>query len=113
MRGTAHWSSIVSLILLIFLCLLWEAVLAPVRPGGSFLMLKALPLLWPLFGILHERSITYRWTLLLALPYLTEGLVRSWSDSGISARLALLEAALALVLFASCALYVRALPVVR
>ena len=83
-----YLTSCASLIALIFLCLLWEAVLAPIRPGGSWLMLKALPLLGPLFGVLRGRAYTYQWTSLLALAYLTEGLVRSWSDHGASAALA-------------------------
>lgn len=107
MREIAHWTAIVSLIALIFLCLLWEAWLAPLRPGGSLLMLKALPLLIPLFGILRGKVYTYQWTALLVLAYLTEGLVRAWSDRGISQRLALLETGLALVLLASCVIYVR------
>jgi len=41
-------ASSVSLIALIFLCLAWELALAPIRPGGSSLALKALPLLLPL-----------------------------------------------------------------
>jgi uncharacterized membrane protein len=103
----AHWCAILSLIALTFLCLLWEAVLAPIRPGGSLLMLKALPLLAPLFGLLRERIIAYKWTVLLALAYFTEGVVRAWSDTGASQQLAIAEIALALALFSSCALYVR------
>jgi uncharacterized membrane protein len=107
MREIAHWGAIVSLIALIFVCLLWEAWLAPLRPGGSLLMLKALPLLIPLFGILRGKVYTYQWTALLVLAYLTEGLVRAWSDRGISQHLALLETGLAVVLLASCVIYVR------
>ena len=103
----AHWCAIVALIALTFLCLLWEATLAPIRPQGSPLMLKALPLLAPLFGLLRERTIAYKWTLLLALPYLAEGVVRGYADSGLSRQLALAEIVLALLLFVSCALYVR------
>jgi uncharacterized membrane protein len=107
MREAAHWTAIVSLIALIFLCLLWEAWLAPLRPGGSFLMLKALPLLIPLFGILRGRVYTYQWTALLVLAYFTEGVVRAWSDRDLSQQLAMLEIVLSLFLFASCVLYVR------
>lgn len=103
----AHWSVIVSLIALLFLCLLWETLLAPLRPGGSWLMLKALPLLLPLFGILRERVMTYKWTMLLALFYVAEGAVRAWSDGVPSSRLALAELLLGWILFASCAIYVR------
>lgn len=107
MREAAHWGAIVSLIALTFLCVLWEGWLAPVRPGGSVLMLKALPLLTPLFGILRGRVYTYQWTTLLVLAYFTEGVVRAWSDRGMSQQLATLEIALATLLFTSCVLYVR------
>ena len=49
-----------SLIALIFLCVAWELWLAPLRPGGSWLVLKALPLLAPLMGILKGRRYTYQ-----------------------------------------------------
>jgi len=107
MREVVHWGAIVSLIALIFLCLLWEAWLAPLKPGGSVVMLKAVPLLAPLFGILRGKVYTYQWTALLALPYFTEGVVRAWSDRGLSQQLAIAEVALATVLLTSCVLYVR------
>ena len=103
-----HYASIATLIALIALCLAWETVLAPLRPGGSWLVLKTLPLLLPLFGILRGRRYTYQWTSLLVWFYFTEGAVRAWSDKGLSARLALLEALLALALFAAVAMYARA-----
>jgi uncharacterized membrane protein len=96
-----------SLIALIFLCLLWEAVLAPIKPGGSLLMLKALPLLLPLFGILRGKVYTHQWTALLALAYFCEGVVRAWSEHGPSRALALAEVMLALTLAASAAAYAR------
>ena len=45
-----------SLIALIFLGLAWELWLAPLKPGGSLLALKVLPLLVPLFGVLRGRA---------------------------------------------------------
>jgi len=104
----AHWSAIASLLALILLCLLWESLLAPLRPGGSWMVLKALPLLLPLFGILRGRIMAYKWTLLLALFYVAEGAVRAWSDGAPSRHYALAELLLAWLLFASCAAYVRA-----
>ena len=47
MTPTARASNLAasaSLTLLIFFCLAWELRLAPLRPGGSMLALKALPL---------------------------------------------------------------------
>jgi len=104
----AHLAACASLVALIFLCLAWELWLAPLRPGGSWLALKALPLLAPLFGVLRGRIYTHQWALLLILAYFVEGTVRAWSDGGISARLAQAEVALALVFLASATAYVRA-----
>jgi len=97
----------VSLIALIALCLAWEAWLAPLRPGGSALIVKVLPLLVPLFGVLRGRRYTYQWSSMLIWFYFTEGAVRAWSDKGLSAQLAWGEVALALVFFASASLYAR------
>jgi uncharacterized membrane protein len=93
-----------SLIALIFLCLAWESVLAPLKPAGSLLILKALPLLLPLFGILKGRRYTYQWASMFILLYFTEGVVRAWSDTGLSAKLALLEVVLSLIFFI-CTIY--------
>ena len=97
-----------SLIGLLFLCLAWELWLAPLRPGGSMLVLKALPLLFPLLGILRGKRYTHQWTSMLALAYVTEGLVRAGSDQGPSQLLALAETALAVLLFLGCLGYARA-----
>ncbi len=96
-----------SLIALIFLCLAWESVLAPLKPGGSLLMLKALPLLLPLFGILKGRRYTYQWAGMLILFYFTEGTVRAWSDTGVSSRLAMIEIALSLLFFICAIFYAK------
>jgi uncharacterized membrane protein len=96
-----------SLIALILLSVAWELWLAPLRPGGSWLVLKVLPLLLPLFGILRGKLYTYRWSTLLIWLYFTEGVVRAWSDAGFSSQLATLEWLLALIFFVSAALYTR------
>jgi uncharacterized membrane protein len=93
-----------SLLALILLCLAWEAVLAPLKPGGSLLIFKAVPLLLPLFGILRGRRYTYQWASMLILLYFIEGVVRAWADSGISAKLATVEILLCLIFF-SCAIF--------
>ncbi|HET8611113.1 MAG TPA: DUF2069 domain-containing protein [Burkholderiales bacterium] len=100
-------TAIASLTALIFLCLAWELWLAPLRPGGSFLALKALPLLAPLFGILRGRIYTYQWSSLLILAWFTEGVVRAWSDHGLSQHLAQIEIALSVIFFLSAIFYVR------
>jgi uncharacterized membrane protein len=96
-----------SLIALIMLCLAWEAVLAPLKPGGSLLILKTLPLLLPLFGILKGKRYTYQWASMFILLYFTEGVVRTWADNGLSAKLALLEVALTLLFFVCAIFYAK------
>jgi uncharacterized membrane protein len=103
----ALWIASASLIGLILLGLAWELWLAPLRPGGSWLVLKVLPLLLPLRGILHGRIYTYRWASLLVWLYVLEGLVRLLTDAPPAAWLAGLELALALVFFGAVALYIR------
>jgi len=102
-----YFSASTSLIALIFLCVLWEAVLAPIRPGGSLLMLKVLPLLLPLFGVLRGRIYTYQWAALLVLAYFCEGVVRTWAEQGASRTLAMAETALSVIFFFSAIFYAR------
>lgn len=103
----AHAVAVAALIALIALGLSWETVLAPLRPGGSLLMLKVLPLLVPLFGVLRGRIYTYQWTSLLSLAYFCEGAVRVVSDAPPSRWYAAIEIALASALFGACLTYVR------
>ena len=60
----------------------WELWLAPLRPGGSWLALKALPLvaLWP--GVARSKTRALQWALLLLPWYFAEGVVRAFSESG-------------------------------
>lgn len=97
-----------SLIALIFLCLGWELWWAPLRPGGSLLALKALPLLLPLFGILRAKRYTYQWSSMFILLYIMEGLVRVTSEQGSSRLFALAETLLALIFFFSAVAYSHA-----
>lgn len=104
MKEKLQLGASISLISLILLALAWETVLAPLKPGGSLLMLKAVPLLLPLFGILRGKRYTYQWSSMFILLYFTEGVVRAWSDSGLSAQLAAAEIVLSVVFF-SCAIF--------
>lgn len=103
----ANLAASVSLIALIALCLAWELRVAPLRTGGSWLVLKTLPLLAPLFGILHGRRYTHQWASLLILAYLAEGLVRVTSDTGVMRAMAGIEVALAMVFFVASVSYAR------
>jgi uncharacterized membrane protein len=108
--GVLQFTAAASLIGLIFLSLAWELWLAPLRPGGSWLVLKVVPLLLPLFGILRGKIYTFRWSTLLIWLYFTEGVVRAWSDSGLSSWLGMLEWLLALIFFLAAAFFTRIAP---
>jgi len=99
--------AVASLLGLVALGLAWELWLAPIRPGGSWLALKVLPLCLPLAGLLKNRMYTYRWVSLMVWLYFTEGVVRAYSDAPPGNRLALAEIVLCLLLFTACALHVR------
>lgn len=100
----------VSLIALIMLCVFWEMWLSPLRPGGSWLVLKALPLLFAINGILNCNRYTQQWTSMLSLAYFGEGLVRATSDTGLSRWYAIAEIILALSLFIAVIASLRSKP---
>jgi uncharacterized membrane protein len=99
--------AVLSLTGLIVLGLVWELWLAPLRPGGTLLALKVLPLCIPLAGLLKNRMYTYRWVSLFIWLYFTEGVVRAWGDAAPSCYFAFAEVVLCVVLFIACALHVR------
>ena len=92
---------------MILLGLAWELWLAPLRPGGSWLALKVLPLCIPLAGLMKNRMYTYRWVSLMVWLYFTEGVVRAWGDKPPGNWLALIQVLLCCTLFVACALHVR------
>jgi uncharacterized membrane protein len=96
------------LVALIFVCVAWELVLAPVRPGGSWLVLKVIPLLLALRGVLNARRYTLQWSTLVIWLYAAEGAMRIYTDSGTGAALAGAELALALGYFAATVACLRA-----
>jgi uncharacterized membrane protein len=85
----------------------WEFWLAPIKPGGSWLALKAVPLLalWP--GVARGRTRPLQWALLLLPWYFAEGVVRAFSESGRHALCASTAALLAVVTIACGLGYVR------
>lgn len=107
MQKTYYFGAAASLIALIVLCIAWELALAPLRPGGSWLVLKVIPLLLPLRGVLKRDLYTMQWASMLILLYLAEGLVRATSDTGLSATLGWIEAALVTVFFFCSLLYLK------
>lgn len=102
-----RWLAFSSTLALIALGIGWELAWAPVRPGGSTLVLKVLPLCFTLAGLWMNRMYTYRWLSLLVWLYFTEGVVRAYSDKAPGNYLALAEVALCIMLFVACVLHVR------
>lgn len=98
----------ISLALLLILCVAWELFLDPLVPGGSVYVLKALPLLFPLYGVYKGNLYTLQWSSMLVLLYFTEGVVRWYSDvSRTSSMLGAIETILSLIFFLAAILYVR------
>lgn len=104
-----HRGALFCLLGLILLGILWELWLAPVRPGGSLLVLKVVPLLFAVPGVLKGRNFTFGWLSLLLWFYAAEGIERAMTDpAGASRALAWVELGLALGLFACIAGFLRA-----
>lgn len=106
-QKTFYFGAVGSLIALIVLCIGWEWLLAPLRPGGSWLVLKVLPLLLPLRGVTKRDVYTMQWSSMLILLYFTEGIVRGFSDKGLSATLGWVEVGLVCVFFFCTVFYLK------
>ena len=102
-RGRCAFGATLALVALIVLAVAWEWWLAPLRPGGSAFVLKALPLACALPGVRRRSLYTLQWASMLVLLYMAEGIVRGMTDHGLSARLGWIETGLA-TLFLACAL---------
>ena len=97
-----------ALLALFILCILWELWLDPMVPGGSIYVLKALPLMYPLYGVYKGNLYTMQWSSMLVLLYVFEGSSRLFADTTLmSQRLGMIELLLALIVFVACILYVR------
>lgn len=105
---TARRLTIIAFLSLTILGVAWELWLAPLRPGGSMLVLKVLPLLAGLPGIVRGRIRAYQWWSMGILLYLCEGVVRLMSDTGTSASLAWIQTGIVVIAFCAILAYVRA-----
>jgi len=95
------------LIALVLFCLLWELLLAPLRPGGSWLALKALPLAVLVPSALRGTRRALQWLSLLLPFYVAEGIVRGFTESGRHALVAWVAAAIAAATFIALLAWVR------
>lgn len=74
----------VAWLLLIGLTLLWDAFFNPLHTGRVLLLLKLLPLLLPLRGILSGKIYTYQYCSMLVMMYFIEGVMRLWDVQAVS-----------------------------
>ena len=93
---------------LIALGLAWELLLDPLRPGGSWLALKVLPLVLAITGLFAGRIYTYKWMSLVVWIYVCEALVRIVGLTVAERSLAWASLALSLALAISILLAARA-----
>ena len=98
-----------SLIALILLGVAWELFLAPLKPGGSWWVLKVVPLMAALRGVLNARRYTLQWSTLAIWLYAAEGATRAYTDSGASAGLAGAELVVALGYFGAAVACLRSM----
>ncbi len=91
---------------LFILCVSWEWFISPLRPGGSWLILKAVPLLFAIPGLWKGKIYTMQWASMLILLYITEGLVRIL-ETGANFWMAVLETALGTLAFVCLLIYLK------
>ena len=90
-----------SLIGLIILNLLWEIFYNPLHNQGSLMVIKSVILLTPLSGILKKNRHTYQWSSMFILLFFIEGIVRFYSETGVSQSMALYQIILSVIFFTS------------
>lgn len=99
--------------LLIPIWLLW---LAPATYGGANEVsgnklistgLLWLPLWLPMYGIIRAKAYTFAWANFIVMIYFVHSLTNLWVSSGLYQLLALLELALATLMFIGCTYYAR------
>lgn len=91
---------------LIMVCVAWEWVISPLRPGGSWLVLKAAPLIIMLPGVWHANVYTMQWSSMAILIYTTEALTRI-TEPGWNMWMAILELILSVTVFVALLMYLK------
>tara|TARA_B110000263_G_C14901918_1_gene326512 strand:- start:119 stop:454 length:336 start_codon:yes stop_codon:yes gene_type:complete len=97
-----------SLIGLIILNLLWEIFYNPLHNQGSLMVIKSVILLIPLSGILKKNRYTYQWSSMFILLFFIEGVVRFYSERGVSQSMALYQIILSCIFFISTMFFCKA-----
>lgn len=101
--AAAHWHRLAVALVAALALLegLWEISLAPLRPGGSWLALKALPLALLWLPLVRGRRRARQWASLVLPLYAAEGLVRALTEPGRHGYVATVATTLALVALAA------------
>jgi uncharacterized membrane protein len=99
-QKTAFFASI----LLCILCIAWEWFLAPLRPNGSFMVLKSLPIVFLLPGLYRGANYQLQTLSMVILLYFLEGVSRLF-EKGLNPWLAGLELILSSVIFFAVLMY--------
>ena len=96
-----------SLFVFIIWSILWESILAPIRPGGSWLVLKIIPLTFVLPGVYKQNRYTLQCSLMLIIFYTAEALVRAVTEQGNTRLVASVAVMLGLLHFIASVLYLH------
>jgi len=99
--------SLTSIVLLIFLNLLWEIGFNPIHHKPTWLVLKSMVLLIPFIGILKKNRYTFQWSSMLMMLFFIEGVVRFYSEFSPSREFALAQIMLSLSFFIFSIFYCR------
>jgi uncharacterized membrane protein len=86
MYGVTYHAFNIFWLLSIFWTLYWELLGAPLRPGGSWLVLKALCLVFFWRHALNRNWRGLQWWALLGSFFIAEAVMRAWSDPMIHQR---------------------------
>ncbi|ASK27743.1 DUF2069 domain-containing protein [Neisseria chenwenguii] len=106
-RSLSYYAACAGLIGLIAVSLSWELWIAPLREGGSWLALKALPLCLPLAGILKGKTYTYQYSSMLVLIYFAEACMRLFDAAPASRACAAVSVVCSSVFFLACLGFIR------
>lgn len=103
-----RWVTLISFFFLLALILSWNTLIAPPDRAmvAPVLLFQALPLMFPLRGLLHGRAYTHAWTSFLALYYFFIGVGDAYSG-GTDRLYGLLMVAGSIGLFVGAMLYAR------
>ena len=96
---SAHRIAFAAVLALALWTVLWEALVAPLRPGSAWLALKAVPIALLLPGLARGARRSRQWLTLILPWYVAEGVVRAITGQGRSAWCAALATALAALAF--------------